>query len=101
MDHYVGKSTSLNPGQALAVATLNIVLTLAYKEVNFSTETYMGIPYQRFFQIRRDGRRYAGSRNRDKAPFYCTYYHSHSHNTTATETLQYTPRLIANGEIGT
>lgn len=33
MDHQVGQSTSLNPGQVLATTTLSTMPTLAYEEV--------------------------------------------------------------------
>lgn len=46
--HQVEQSTSFNPGQVLATATLRAVPTLASEEMNPNTEMYQGKPYQHF-----------------------------------------------------
>lgn len=51
INHQVGQSDPLNPGQASTVATLNTVPTLAYEKVDPSVETCQSMPYQWFSQI--------------------------------------------------
>lgn len=53
IDQLVRQSNPLNPGQALAVATLNVVLTLAYKEINPNAEVYRERPPQQLARGRR------------------------------------------------
>lgn len=66
IDYQAEKSTPINPGQVLTVATHNTVITLAYEEVKL--KCIMEDPHQQSARMGRNIGRGARPKNRDETP---------------------------------
>lgn len=95
MDHQwnqVGTDVSPISGQVIAIATLNVMPTLAYEDVVPKTNTQQIGQAQQAPQRERGRERGPGPRGKSNHPEYCNYHYFYNHNTTYCRDITWHPR---------